>query len=327
MFARALTFSQGLVKPVVMRKILALAAVLSLSSTGCIKSMLLNGQIEATRKASPAVDTIADYELARVAASGGLAQLEGMHRLAPNNKNALFMLNKTWAGYGYGFVEDDYEAALADGKEALAEYHRKRAKNAYDRSIFYGLELMSHEASGFNDVKDDEKKLKAWLEKNFTDKEDAGVLFWTGYAWLAKTGLYREDNELMSFMHVAVTLLERSRALDPEYNHYTATVALASYRARSPMAGEMEQAKLLFDEALKAAGATNLAVKFAYATRYYCSLTQEGPYDAMLKDVLEAEDPDPEQRLTNTVTKRRAVRWSSAHWKADNCSMRGKASK
>ncbi len=289
--------------------------------------MLLNGQIEATRKASPALDTIADYELARAAASGGLAQLEGMHRLAPKNKDALFMLTKGWGGYGFAFVEEDYEAAQADGKDALAEYHKKRAKNAYDRAIFYGLELMAQEADGFDDAKEDEKKLKEWLRKNFTEKEDAGILFWTGYAWLAKTGLYREDNELMSFIHVAIALLEQSRELDKEYNHYTATIALASYHARSPMAGEMDQAKLLFEEAIKATGGKTLAAKFGYATRYYCSLVQEGPYDALLKDVLEADDPDPEQRLTNTVTKRRAVRWNNARWKADNCSIRGKDGK
>ncbi len=305
-----------------MRKtVLALVAVLSLSSTGCIKKMLLNGQIQATRKASPALDTIADYELARAAASGGLAQLEGMHKLAPKNEDALFMLAKGWAGYGFAFVEDEYEAAIAEGKDSLAEYHKRRAKHAYDRAISYGLELMSHEADGFNDVKEDDKKLHAWLEKHFTEKEDAAILFWTGYAWLAKTGLYREDNEVMSFMHVATTLLERSRALDPEYNHYTATVALASYHARSPMAGEMDQAKLLFDEAAKATGGKTLAVKFAYATRYFCSLTQEEPYDKLLKEVLDADDPDPEQRLTNTVAKRRAARWIATRWKADNCSM------
>jgi hypothetical protein len=48
----------------------ALAALLfsavlpSLASAGCIESMLTNGQIEATRRASAAFDTIGDYELA-----------------------------------------------------------------------------------------------------------------------------------------------------------------------------------------------------------------------------------------------------------------------
>ena len=50
---------------------LGLAAALSLGSTGCIKAMLVNGQIEGTRKASAAFDTIGDYELARSGAGAG----------------------------------------------------------------------------------------------------------------------------------------------------------------------------------------------------------------------------------------------------------------
>src|SRR5262249_25486434 len=84
-----------------------LAITLALSGTGCIKKSLLNGQIEATRTGAGAADTIADYDLARAAASAGLLQFEGMHRLAPDNEDALYLLIKGWAGYGYAFAEDD----------------------------------------------------------------------------------------------------------------------------------------------------------------------------------------------------------------------------
>ena len=45
------------------------AAALALGSTGCIKKMLLNGQIHSTRIGAGASDTIGDYELARSAAA------------------------------------------------------------------------------------------------------------------------------------------------------------------------------------------------------------------------------------------------------------------
>ena len=86
----------------------AFVASLAALSTGCIKSMLTNGQISATREASGAFDTIGDYELARTAAAAGMVQFEGMHNLAPDNEDALFLLTKGWVGYGFAFVEDDY---------------------------------------------------------------------------------------------------------------------------------------------------------------------------------------------------------------------------
>src|SRR5215475_8275810 len=132
-----------------MRALPALLLSLALANTGCIEKMLTNGQIEATRRASGAFDTIGDYELARSAAQAGLVQFEGMHRLAPNNEDALFMLTQGWVGYGFVFAEDDMEVAADAGDEGLVEYHKKRAKMAYDRALQYGLEHLAHEDEGF----------------------------------------------------------------------------------------------------------------------------------------------------------------------------------
>src|SRR5437868_1456479 len=112
---------------------LALAAGLALTSTGCVKKMLLNGTIGGTRQASDVLGSIGDYELARGAASAGLVQLEGYHKLAPDNEDALFMLARGWVSYGFAFAEDDFDVASASGDKDLAAYHKKRAKMAYDR--------------------------------------------------------------------------------------------------------------------------------------------------------------------------------------------------
>jgi hypothetical protein len=158
-----------------------MVGALALGNSGCIKSMLLNGQIASTRIGSGAADTIGDYDLARAAASAGMLQFEGMHRLAPDNEDALFMLMRGWAGYGYAFAMDDFEAATLAEDDNAAEYHKKRAKLAFDRSILYGLELIGHDAEGFAAASDrDVDTINAWLKKNFTEKEHAERLFWVG---------------------------------------------------------------------------------------------------------------------------------------------------
>ena len=159
---------------------LPVVAALALGSTGCLKAALTNGQISATREASSALDTVGDYELARSAAQSGLVQFEGMHVLAPDNADALFMLSKGWVGYGFAFVEDEMEAAEDAGDEDLADYHRKRARMAYDRAVFYGLQLLEQKAQGFEIAKKNEMTLTKWLSDNFTSTDDAPNLFWTG---------------------------------------------------------------------------------------------------------------------------------------------------
>src|SRR5947209_11266010 len=131
----------------------ALLLAACLASTGCIETILTNGEIASTREAAKSFDTLGDYELAKVSTQAGLAQFEGMHKIAPDNEDALFMLVQGWGGYAWGFVEDEMEEAQLEGRDGAAEYHKKRAKMAYDRAVFYGLELLSHKDKGFEKAK------------------------------------------------------------------------------------------------------------------------------------------------------------------------------
>ena len=162
-------------------------------------------------------------------------QFEGMHRLAPDNEDALFMLMRGWTGYGYAFAMDDYEAAFLAEDDAAAAYHQKRAKLALDRGISYGLELIGKKADGFEAASSkDADTINAWLKKNFTDKEDGENLFWLGSAWLARVNLLKDERQYVAKLFVGVALLERSRELYPEYMSWGATATLGAYHARSP---------------------------------------------------------------------------------------------
>jgi TRAP transporter TatT component family protein len=309
-------------RPSPIRLAIGLAAALSLGQSGCIKKMLTSGQIEATREASAAIDTIGDYELARTATAAGMVQFEGMHELAPDNADALFLLAKGWTGYGYGFVEDEMEAAQDAGDDGLADYHRKRARMAYDRAIFYGLALLAQRADGFDQAKKSAQTLTAWLEAHFTGKDDVPALFWTGYAWLVRVNLMKGDDDdgpaFVSELFVAAALLDRAAALDPSYEHFSALTALGAYHARSTVA-ELEQGKQLLDTALARTEGKSLVVELTYATTYACVRGDGALYQDMLGRVLQAPDPDPRQRLTNAIAKRRARRWLGKKRVKDQC--------
>lgn len=303
-----------------MRKIigLALASCLAFSQLGCIKSMLTNGQIASTRKASGAFDTIADYELARSAASAGLVQFEGMHRLAPDNTDALFMLVKGWVGYGYAFPEDDYEAATLSDNSSAANYHKGRAQMAYDRALFYGLELLATRATGLDDARKDLKSMKEWLDSNFDKAEDAELLFWLGYAWLARVSIAKEDPEQVAKLWVGVAFLEHSVKLDPTFMRYGGTGTLGAYHARSGMA-ELDESKKLFETAIAKTERKALILLVNYASRYACMKNDKALYEKLLNEVVSAGDIDPTNRLQNTVAKRRAQRYLTKNWMLNEC--------
>jgi hypothetical protein len=288
-----------------------------------VKKMILNSTIASTRIGSGAADTIGDYELARSAASAGVLQFEGMHRLAPDNEDALFMLMRGWIGYGYAFASDDYEAAVLAEDDAAAAYHQKRAKLAFDRGLFYGAELMGKKVDGFEAAADkDVDTLNAWLKNNFTDKEDALILFWMGSGWLARVNLLKDQRQYVARLFVGVSLLERSRELDPELMSWGATSTLGAYHARSPMA-ELDEAKKMLDLALDKTQHKSLGIQLNLA-KYACAKNDQALYEKVLNEVVNAEDPDPNLRLQNTVAKRRATRALSKA-AMDECGFRSPA--
>jgi hypothetical protein len=301
---------------------LALAAALSLGSSGCIMKILTDGQIQATRQASVAFDTIGDVDLARGAAEASFGQFEGMHALAPYNTDALFLLTKTWAGYGAGFVMDEVERAQDAGNEAMEDYQRKRARMAFDRAVFYGLQLLAQTSEGFEGAKKNATSLTKWLNERFTSQDDAPNLLWTGVAWLSRADVMKGDEDegpvFIADVYVGVALIQRAVDLDPSVDHYTGLIAMASYHARNGMA-EPDEAKKILDVAMAKTEGKALLVPLAYATTYACVKGDATLYQEMLNKVLGAADPDPYIRLENALAKRRAKRWAAKKRAKEYC--------
>ena len=111
-------------------------------------------------------------------------------------------------------------------------------------------------------------------------------------------------------LYIGVDMIERATQLDPGYAHSSGLLALATYHAR-PMvdAQELEQSRQLFEAALSRTQRKNLMVQVNYARAYACSKGDKKLYESLLHEVLDTPDPDPHQRLTNAIAKRRAKRY------------------
>lgn len=286
-------------------------ALLSLGGTGCIKSTLLKGQIQSTRQAATAADTIHDYEVARHAAFAGLVQFEGMHKLAPDNEDALFLLVKGWSGATFGFIEDELEIAEDLKDSEMAEYHKQRAIAGYERSIQYGIELLGKRAEGFAEARKNKETLQKWLNEHFSDKEDAVPLLWLGYSWVARSGVAKDEPEMVAELWVGVTIVEHSVKLDETAVYGTGMTILGAYHARTAQA-ELDQSKQLFEKVFAMTNNRALLPKFNYAARYLCAKSDYEGYKKTLQEIVDAGDLLPEQRLQNAIAKRRARRYLGA---------------
>jgi hypothetical protein len=285
-----------------------IAAVAAVFAVGCIKTTILNGQIKGTREGSVAIDTLSDYEVARTIAYAGLGQFEGMHELAPDNEDALFLLTKGWTATAFAFIEDDYETAIDADDEARAEYHRARARAAYDRALHYGVALLEMRAKGFDKAKNNIASMTRYLTQFY--KSDALNLLWVGQAWLAKSNVAKDDPAVVAELHVGEALVERSIELDENAAYGAGRAALGAYHARTAMA-ELDMSLKHFMRAIELTHGNALLPKFTLARTYYCMKGDKASYEKTLREVIDASDVLPEQRLQNAIAKRRARRYLS----------------
>jgi hypothetical protein len=299
-----------------------LLVAVCLGSTGCLKKVLIDGQVRGTLEGSEAVNTLHDYDIARAVAQNGMGQLEGMHHLEPNNTDALLMLTRGWSGVAFAFIEDDYETAYDKGDDALAEYHLARARAAYRRAMHYGVELLNHRAEGFAQARINTPKLRAWLAENFKDQDQAEELLWIGFAHIGLVNVAKDIPEIVSELYIGEEIVRRSVALDEKVRDGMGHVILGAYSARHAMS-ELDLAKKHFDRAMQINGGKFLSTQLNYAKTYYCMKGNRPAYDKLLKQVMAAPDELPEARLQNTIAKRRARRYLTNKVWQEECGFHG----
>lgn len=284
----------------------ALPLLCLLSLSGCLDRIILDGTLQSTRQAARAFDTLSDLEVAKEGAGSSLVQLEGMQTLAPDNEDALFLLAQSWTGYASAFIEDSWEQAVDREDDEGEALHAGRAKAAYDRAVRFGSLLLEQRRPGFAAAQRNADTMKAWLAG--FEKRDAESLLWVGLAWLSRGGVAGDQPEVVADLFVGVALLERSVELDESLAFGTGLAALGAYHARAPDA-ELGEAKKLFERALALTSRKALTVQLMYAQSWACQTHDAAAYKALLEEVLAAGDVLPEQRLENTIARRKAARY------------------
>src|SRR5262249_42753634 len=147
---------------------------------------------------------------------------------------------------------------------------KARTVAGYDRAIHYGIELLEKKSPGFLAAKKNDATMKAWLSKFDDPGQDAETLFWTGYAWIGKTNIIKDEPAAVAELFIGVAMLEKVKELNHSYLYGSVHTILGAYHARSPMA-EMDEAKKEFDAAIAVTGGKALLPKFQLAAKYYCT--------------------------------------------------------
>ena len=293
-----------------------LLLVLGLLASGCFTQLAAGTTVKVIGRAAPAIQRYEDTELAEEAMPASISTLEGLLEIRPDDTDLRALLARTYSSYGFGFLEDRMEEALAKDDEANAERYRLRAGMAYRRARELALgSLTLWEDDGGGADGHIKKGLGAWTEylKEFDDAEDhTPTLFWAAYSWARYIGLNRDDMNALADLPLVNALADRIFVLDHTFMGHAPHALRAGLIGTAPaqLGGRPEDAKKEFEIAIAATGGKNLMYHVVQAQIVAVALQDRALYKRLLTTVIEAPtDLNKDERLLNQIAKRRAERY------------------
>jgi tetratricopeptide (TPR) repeat protein len=299
--------------------LLAIAAFpAALPLAGCDTAAFAAGtSIQVIRRASPAVGRFRDPELAEAAVPSSIGTMEGLLEIKPDDVTLRVLLARSYASYGYAFLEDRMEDAEFRGAdEEEIERWRTRASLAYQRArelAVDAMDLIRPEGGGVAGAQ--RRGLEAFIEhlRRFDNREEhVPPMFWAAYAWARWISLNRESVAALADLPFVNALAERVHELDPSYYDYAPVALRAGLMGTAPeqLGGRPREALEHFQRVMEATGRRNLMYLVTTARICAIPLQDRALYQRLLQEVLDADvDADPEQRLANILAQRRARRY------------------
>ena len=275
-----------------MRKI-PLFLIIILVFTGCsLERLAIRSTTGLIENSLEATEEETDLILAEQSIASNLKLLEGMLKSDPNNRNLLLLATRGFTSYALGFVEEE---------------DPERATSFYMRARDYGLRGLRQNRDFDRAFDKPFEEFEASLE-HISDR-DIPLLFWTANAWAGaiqqNIGAPRSLANLPKVEAMMNIVLERDESFYYAGPHLFFGMILSS--KPEMFGGNTEIGREHFEKALELTENRFLITKVFFAKTYAVQTLNESLFEELLNKVLEADlDILPEQKLVNTIAKRRA---------------------
>jgi hypothetical protein len=239
-------------------------------------------------------------------------QLEGLHRVSPDNDSLTLTLAQAYVVYGFGWVMDEYEEAMFAGDYDRADHHQARAYNMYKRSSDLVFHLVAEREPAIKKlVYGDPDLLTAFLREHFDDRDrDIELIFWWALTWGSTVTNAPSMDALIDFSAVKAVAAHAVR-LDESYENAGALAMQGGYESSYPeqLGGNWKKGREYFERAIKLSGRKNHLHLINFARTYAVNAQDKALFVSLLHEVVEAGDQGNGVRLSNKVARRRALRY------------------
>lgn len=291
---------------------LALSALLASLACGCVSELAADTTAGFLADAAPAARAYFDYETAGIAAANGVVQLEGLHRVSPDNDRINLTLAQAYVVYAFGWVMDAYEQAHFAGDYERADHQRQRAHLMYSRAYALVVAVMRDRDERIDELlHGDPDALRAYLAREYDDPEDdIEVIFWCALT-LGSAITNAPSMDALIDLPVAKALAEHSVRLDERYENAGALTLLGGFEASYPeqLGGDWKKGKAQFERALSLSKRKNHLHHVNFARTYAVNAQDRELFVRLMQEVIESPDLGNSVRLGNKVARRRAQRY------------------
>jgi hypothetical protein len=263
-------------------------------------------------EAAPAARAYFDYESAGLSAASGIVQLEGLHKISPDNAELSLTLAQGYVVYAFGWVQDEREEAMFALDYERTDYHQQRAYNMYKRAYDLVFRIVCERDEKIEKLsKGDPDLLAKHLRQEWDDPEDdVELTFWWALTWGSVVTNSPDFDALIDFNAVK-TVAAHVVFLDEKYENAGALAMLGGYESSYPKAigGDWEKGRALFERAIALSKRRNHLHLINFARTYALNAQDKELFVSLLTEVINAPDLGDDVRLSNKVARRRAQRY------------------
>jgi hypothetical protein len=284
----------------------------SLCLSGCdLTGTLIKAQYDGAAEFSSAHgQEFADPENVGPFLRDGIVQGEGYLYYVPDYEPLIQGQVFSNIAYGVGWLGEEAGAAEDEGKYEKVERINRRASLLFARALSLAKRMLRLRDDGFDDAMSGGiDSFKEWVNDNFYEKEDAGVLLTAGMAYFVS--MLKSEDGLAASVDIpyARYMIERSVELDPELDGAQGLAILGTYWCTVPamIGGNPKYGYDLMKRAMKITNRGAHGVQVESAERCAPALQDRNMYHDLLMEVLEAKDV-PKYRLPNKLARHQAER-------------------
>jgi predicted anti-sigma-YlaC factor YlaD len=229
----------------------------------------------------------------------------------PNHQGLQLVTGSLYVMYANAFLQTP-AGMLTEDEYEEQEFLLKRAKNLFLRGRDILLKALDKKHPGF---------LKQINGKNFKEavkpmkKDDIDLLYWAGAGWMGAFSIDPFDMKIGITLPRAAALMDKVKELNPNYGAGAIHDFYILYYGSLPdyMGGDLNLAREHFEKAVKLSKGKSGSSYISLATTVSVKKQDHKEFANLLKKALEIDpEADPENRLVNTLNRRKAC-WLLNH--------------